>query len=135
MKKFLTNIKSLFSDEKGAVSMKRLCRLLCRLSLTPSSASTPVLTPDSTPVSTPDSTPSPSYHVWNLYRTEGAEFPACSTVNASQVIEYNSNYEVGLVFKGSNGLCYTVANDGYQTSPPLITVDTEFGNCNECIEG
>jgi hypothetical protein len=69
-----------------------------------------------------------------LYRSEGAEFPACSTTPASQVIEYDSNYAPGVVFKGSNGLCYTIANDGYQVTAPLINEDIEYGNCNECTE-
>lgn len=34
MKKFLAAIKSLFSDEHGVISMKRLCGLLCTLALT-----------------------------------------------------------------------------------------------------
>ena len=34
MNKFLAGIKSLFSDEHGVVSMKRLCGLLCTVSLT-----------------------------------------------------------------------------------------------------
>lgn len=34
MNKFLASIKSLFSDENGVVSMKRLCGLLCTVSLT-----------------------------------------------------------------------------------------------------
>ena len=33
MKKFLSAIKSLFSDEHGNVSMKRLCGLLCTITL------------------------------------------------------------------------------------------------------
>jgi hypothetical protein len=34
MNKLLAGIKSLFSDEHGVVSMKRLCGLLCTLALT-----------------------------------------------------------------------------------------------------
>ena len=34
MNKFLAGIKSLFSDEHGVISMKRLCGLLCTISLT-----------------------------------------------------------------------------------------------------
>ena len=34
MNKFLAGIKSLFSDEHGVISMKRLCGLLCTLALT-----------------------------------------------------------------------------------------------------
>jgi len=34
MNKLLAGIKSLFSDEHGVVSMKRLCGLLCTVSLT-----------------------------------------------------------------------------------------------------
>lgn len=33
MKTFLANIKSLFADENGNVSMKRLCGLLCTIAL------------------------------------------------------------------------------------------------------
>jgi hypothetical protein len=33
MKNFLKSIKSLFSDEHGNVSMKRLCGLLCTITL------------------------------------------------------------------------------------------------------
>ena len=33
MKSFLSSIRSLFSDEHGNVSMKRLCGLLCTISL------------------------------------------------------------------------------------------------------
>jgi hypothetical protein len=80
------------------------------------------------------STPPPLYHVWNLFRTQDAEFPACSTTAASQVILYTDNFTPGLVFKGSNGLCYKIANEGYQVSPPNITAGQEFGNCNECTE-
>jgi hypothetical protein len=34
MNKLLAGIKSLFSDEHGVISMKRLCGLLCTVSLT-----------------------------------------------------------------------------------------------------
>ena len=34
MNKILAGIKSLFSDEHGVISMKRLCGLLCTISLT-----------------------------------------------------------------------------------------------------
>ena len=34
MNKVLAGIKSLFSDEHGVISMKRLCGLLCTISLT-----------------------------------------------------------------------------------------------------
>jgi hypothetical protein len=34
MNKLLSGIKSLFSDEHGVISMKRLCGLLCTLALT-----------------------------------------------------------------------------------------------------
>jgi hypothetical protein len=34
MNKFFAAIKSLFSDEHGVISMKRLCGLLCTLALT-----------------------------------------------------------------------------------------------------
>ena len=34
MNKILSGIKSLFSDEHGVISMKRLCGLLCTISLT-----------------------------------------------------------------------------------------------------
>jgi hypothetical protein len=34
MNKILSGIKSLFSDEHGVISMKRLCGLLCTLALT-----------------------------------------------------------------------------------------------------
>jgi len=33
MKTFLSNIRSLFADENGNVSMKRLCGLLCTVAL------------------------------------------------------------------------------------------------------
>jgi hypothetical protein len=33
MKSFLSSIRSLFSDESGNVSMKRLCGLLCTIAL------------------------------------------------------------------------------------------------------
>lgn len=33
MKSFLSNIRSLFADENGNVSMKRLCGLLCTIAL------------------------------------------------------------------------------------------------------
>jgi len=33
MKNFLNNIRSLFADENGNVSMKRLCGLLCTIAL------------------------------------------------------------------------------------------------------
>lgn len=74
------------------------------------------------------------YRVWNLYRSEGAEYPACSTTPATQVIAYSTNYAPGVVFKASNGLCYTIANDGYQVSAPNITLSEEFGTCTECAE-
>jgi hypothetical protein len=86
------------------------------------------------PTTTTTTTAQPLFRVWNLYRSEGAENPACSTTPAAQVIEYNSNYAPGVVFKGSNGLCYTIANDGYQVSPANITLSEEFGTCTECIE-
>jgi len=86
------------------------------------------------PTTTTTTTATSLYRVWNLYRSEGAENPACSTTPAAQVIEYSTNYAPGVVFKGSNGLCYTIANDGYQVSPANITLSEEFGTCTECIE-
>lgn len=83
---------------------------------------------------TTTTTVDPGYEVWNLYRTEGAEFPACSTTPASLVIPYSVNYTPGIVFKASNGLCYTIANSGFQPTAPTITLSEEFGNCNECTE-
>jgi hypothetical protein len=107
---------------------------------TPTTTTTTTAGPTTTTTTTTASptttttTTSGLYHVWNLYRTEGAEFPACSTTPASQVIEYDSNYAPGVVFKASNGLCYTIANDGYQVTAPLINEDTEYANCTECTE-
>jgi hypothetical protein len=69
-----------------------------------------------------------------LYRTQGAENPACSTTPASLTIPYSVNYSPGVVFKGNNGLCYTIANSGFQVSAPTVTVGTEFGSCTECTE-
>jgi hypothetical protein len=95
----------------------------------PTTTTTTTATPTTTTTTT-----NPLYRVWNLYRTEGAENPACSTTPATQVIAYNSNYAPGVVFKASNGFCYTIANDGYQVTAPLINLDDEFGNCTECTE-
>lgn len=95
----------------------------------PTTTTTTTATPTTTTTTT-----SALYRVWNLYRSEGAENPACSTTPATQVIAYNSNYAPGVVFKGSNGLCYTIANDGYQVSAPNITLSEEFGTCTECAE-
>ena len=78
--------------------------------------------------------PTPSYHVLNLYRSAGDAHPACSTTPAAQVIPYDSNYAIGVVFKGSNGFCYTIANDGFQVSPANITLSEEFGLCTDCTE-
>jgi hypothetical protein len=83
---------------------------------------------------TTTTTATPSYEVWNLYRSEGETNPACSTTPASLTILYNPSYTPGLVFKASNGLCYTIANSGFQVSAPTITVATEYGNCTECTE-
>jgi hypothetical protein len=102
---------------------------------TSTSTSTSTTTSTSTSTSTTTTTTTSAlFHVWNLYRSEGAEFPACSTTPAAQVIEYDSNYAPGVVFQGSNGLCYTIANDGYQVTAPLINEDIEYGNCTECTE-
>ena len=86
------------------------------------------------PTTTTTTTATPLYEVWNLYRSEGAENPACSTTPASLTILYNPSYTPGLVFKASNDLCYTIANSGFQVSAPTITVGTEYGNCTECTE-
>jgi hypothetical protein len=83
---------------------------------------------------TTTTTTNPGYRVWNLYRTEGVTNPACSTTPASLTIPYSVNYAPGVVFKASNGFCYTIAVDGYQVSAPTITLDDEFGNCTECTE-
>jgi hypothetical protein len=83
---------------------------------------------------TTTTTVNPGYQVWNLYRSEGAEYPACSTTPASLTIPYNSNYASGVVFKASNGLCYTIANSGFQVSAPTISLSEEFGSCTECSE-
>lgn len=83
---------------------------------------------------TTTTTTQPSYEVWNLYRSEGAEYPACSTTPASLTIPYSVNYAPGVVFKASNGLCYTIANSGFQVSAPTITLSEEFGTCTECAE-
>jgi hypothetical protein len=82
----------------------------------------------------PTAPPTAPYHVWNLYRSAGDTHPACSTTPAAQVIPYDSNYAIGVVFKGSNGFCYTIANDGFQVSPANITLDTEYGLCTDCTE-
>ena len=103
--------------------------VLCQGAPPPTTTTTTTATPTTTTTTTAG-----LYRVWNLYRTEGATNPACSTTPAAQVIPYNSNYTVGLVFKGSNGLCYTIANDGYQVSPANITLSEEFGTCTECTE-
>jgi hypothetical protein len=83
---------------------------------------------------TTTTTVNPGYEVWNLYRTEGAEYPACSTTPASLTIAYSVNYAPGVVFRASNGLCYTIANSGFQLTPPVITLSEEFGTCTECFE-
>ena len=105
---------------------------------TQTTTQTPTQTPTYTPTPTQTLTPAPSYHVWNLYRNQDLVFPACTPyVNATQVLDYDaySFLEPGIVIKGSNGLCYTVANDGFQSSPPLITLNQEFGtDCTECTE-
>jgi hypothetical protein len=94
---------------------------------------TTTTTTTATPTTTTTTTQA-LFRVWNLYRSEGATNPACSTTPATQVIAYNSNYAPGVVFKASNGFCYTIANDGFQVTAPLITLDDEFGNCTECTE-
>lgn len=114
--------------------------VLCQASPPPTTTTTTTATPTTTTTTTTatptttTTTTSALYRVWNLYRSEGAENPACSTTPATQVIAYNSNYAPGVVFKGSNGLCYTIANDGYQVSAPNITLSEEFGTCTECAE-
>jgi hypothetical protein len=70
----------------------------------------------------------PSIRVWNLSRCSDGQ-------DASQVIAWTPNFEPGLVFKGSNGICYRIVNDGYQLSPPNITAGDEFGRCSDCTDG
>ena len=98
-----------------------------------SAGAPPTPTAPTPPTPTPTA-PTPSYHVWNLYRSAGDTHPACSTTPAAQVIPYDSNYAIGVVFKGSNGFCYTIANDGFQVSPANITLSEEFGLCTDCTE-
>jgi hypothetical protein len=86
------------------------------------------------PTTTTTTTTQALVRVWNLYRSEGATNPACSTTPASLTIPYSVNYAPGVVFKASNGLCYTIAVDGFQVSAPTITLSEEFGTCTECTE-
>ncbi len=72
--------------------------------------------------------------VWNLYRTAGVSNPACSTNPATQTIPYNSNLKPGSVIKVSNGLCYSVANVGFQLTAPSFTLDQSYISCAECTE-
>jgi hypothetical protein len=75
------------------------------------------------------------YHVWNLYRSQGADNPACSSSPSSLTIPYTSNFAPGIIIKASNGYCYTIGVDGYQTSAPTIDFLEEFSVCSECKEG
>jgi hypothetical protein len=90
--------------------------------------STPTPTPTVTVTPTPTATTTSQTMVWNLSRcSDGGD--------ASQVIAYNSNYDPGIVIKGSNGICYTIEVTGY-SSQPLITVITEFdSDCADCTDG
>jgi hypothetical protein len=104
---------------------------------TTTTTATPTTTTTTTGAGTTTTTTTtvdPGYEVWNLYRTEGAEYPACSTTPASLVIPYSSNYSPGLTFKASNGLCYAIAVSGFQPTAPTITLSEEYGNCTECFE-
>ncbi len=74
------------------------------------------------------------YKVWNLYRTDGAINPACSTTPASQTIPYTPNIQVGNIIKASNGMCYTVAIAGFQMSKPSYDFVESYTSCKECIE-
>jgi hypothetical protein len=72
--------------------------------------------------------------VWNLYRTTGVSNPACSSTPATQTISYTSNLKPGSVIKASNGLCYSVANVGFQLSAPSFELDQTYMFCTECTE-
>jgi hypothetical protein len=94
----------------------------------PAATSTPTPEPAATSTPTPvaaTATPTPLPMVWNLYH------PCDSTTPADQVIEYSVNYTPGIIIKGSNGLCYTIAVTGYSMQSP-ITVVSEHSNCSEC---
>lgn len=90
---------------------------------TPTATSTPTPTPTLTP--TPTATTTSQTMVWNLLTCPDGG-------NATQVIAYSSNYDPGVVIKGSNGLCYTIAVTGY-SSQPLITVTGEYDTCLDCF--
>jgi hypothetical protein len=96
----------------------------------PAPTSTPTPQPEATTTPTPipaTATPEPTQQpmVWNLYH------PCDTTTPADQLIAYSSNYTPGVIIKGSNGLCYTIAVTGYSLQPP-ITVVSEHSNCSEC---
>jgi hypothetical protein len=74
------------------------------------------------------------YKVWNLYRTQDALCPACSTTPASLVIPYSESIKSGSIIKASNGYCYTVAISGFQLSQPTIELLESYSTCKECSE-
>lgn len=74
------------------------------------------------------------YKVWNLYRTQDALCPACSTIPASLVIPYSESIKSGSIIKASNGYCYTVAISGFQLSQPTLELLESYNTCKECSE-
>ena len=98
---------------------------------TPPPASTPAPT-ISTPapiLSTPApilSTPAPtvSYQSYDLY--------FCGTTTpASQRVPYNGNLDNGVIIKGSNNICYTIAGPTI-VGGAAITINGEYQSCEEC---
>jgi hypothetical protein len=93
---------------------------------TPTATGTPTPTPTVTPTPTPTPTATTSQiMVWNLLLCPQG-------TNATQVIAYSSNYDPGIVIKGSNGQCYTIAVTGYSSQTP-ITVSGEYNSCLDCF--
>lgn len=111
----------------GACAGTSQCLLITDKPGTPTPTPTATGAPTPTPTVTPTPTPTPTSQtmVWNLNRcSDGA--------NANQVIAYSSNYDPGVVIKGSNNICYTIVVTGYSMAPP-ITVVSEHSNCADCI--
>ena len=54
---------------------------------------------------------------------------------ATQQVQNTGNESAGIVFLGSNGICYEIDTLQSNQSGGLVTIVSEFGDCQECLDG
>lgn len=53
---------------------------------------------------------------------------------ATQQVQNTGNESTGIVFLGSNGICYEIDSFQSNQSGGLVTIVSEFGDCQECLD-